>query len=479
MRTEKFKLKDISTVAAGNSAPAKDEFSTEGIPFIRAGSLAFLTNGESIEKCEKIDKGTASTNRLKLFPKHSILFAKSGMSAMMGRVYELPVDAYIVSHLAVIQPNPKYVNPSFLKYFLYHKPPFYLIRDQAYPSIKLSDIEEIDVDLPDIETQNKIVALLDKANSLLNKREQTIRILDEFLKANFLDMFGDPSSNQFNFPKGQIRDIVEEVKYGTSSPAEDNGNYPYLRMNNITYEGYWDFSSLKHINIKENDKEKYIVRKGDLLFNRTNSKELVGKTAVFTEDKEMAIAGYLIRVRTNEFANPWYLWGYLNSYHGKRTLSGMCKSIVGMANINAQEFQNIEILLPEISLQNKYAKIVEEVVNKKKKMEFFLSEFRKFNTGLLHRSFNNQVSLDIDFELEALLGKIDLQKKENDLSKIAGDIAYLQRLVDKLNAQEFTEKALYDKAKHVAFQLMTVKEEKRRVTQEYNEKTESIELALK
>lgn len=78
-----------------------------------------------------------------------------------------------------------------------------------------------------------------------------------------------------------------------------------------------------------------------------------------------------------------------------------------------------------------------------------------------------------------MIREIDLQKKENDLSRISGDIAYLQRLVDKLNAQEFVEKDLYDKAKHAAFQLMEVKAEKRQITQKYNEKTESIELALK
>jgi type I restriction enzyme S subunit len=100
--------------------------------------------------------------------------------------------------------------------------------------------------------------------------------------------------------------------------------------------------------------DKYTVKEGDLIFNRTNSKELVGKTAVFDLKKEMAIAGYLIRLRTNNLGNPYYISSYLNSKHGKKTLLGMCKSIVGMANINAQELQEIRIMIPPVNLQNQF-----------------------------------------------------------------------------------------------------------------------------
>ncbi|MFZ6009722.1 MAG: hypothetical protein ACOYXT_05180, partial [Bacteroidota bacterium] len=129
---------------------------------------------------------------------------------------------------------------------------------------------------------------------------------------------------------------------------------------NISYNGRMDYSDVKRIDIADPDRPKYLVRKGDLLFNRTNSRELVGKTGIVNHDSEMVIAGYLIRVRTNERANPWYVWGYLNSDHGKKTLFSMSKAIVGMANINAQEFQDIRVLIPPRSLQDNFAKIIQE-----------------------------------------------------------------------------------------------------------------------
>nr|WED69179.1 hypothetical protein PJ912_03420 [Pectobacterium colocasium] len=98
-------------------------------------------------------------------------------------------------------------------------------------------------------------------------------------------------------------------------------DYPILRMGNITYNGAIDVSDLKYITLNEKEKLKYLVAKGDLLFNRTNSKELVGKTAVYDRDEPVAIAGYLIRVRTNDKGNSYYLSGYLNSSHGKKNLA--------------------------------------------------------------------------------------------------------------------------------------------------------------
>ena len=167
-------------------------------------------------------------------------------------------------------------------------------------------------------------------------------------------MFGSQLENPYNFEKGIIKDVVSDVKYGTSSPANDNGIYPYLRMGNITYDGQLDLTNLKYITIDDKELDKYIVKKGDILFNRTNSKELVGKTCVFNLDEPMIIAGYIIRVRTNNRVIPEYLSAVLNSKYGKQTLFDMCKSIVGQANINAQELQKIKLLVPPIEIQLKY-----------------------------------------------------------------------------------------------------------------------------
>lgn len=111
--------------------------------------------------------------------------------------------------------------------------------------------------------------------------------------------------------------------------------------------GGWNFSSLKYIDLEEKELEKYLVHKGEILFNRTYSKELVGKTAVYRENEAMAYSGYLIKVKQGEKANSEFAYAYLNSKYGKE----YCR----YANINAEELKSIKIYLPPMQLQNEFA----------------------------------------------------------------------------------------------------------------------------
>ncbi|MES9818707.1 MAG: restriction endonuclease subunit S [Candidatus Thiodiazotropha sp.] len=316
-------LSEVCDITAGQSAPQdSDAFGPEGHPFIRAGSLNALTNGGSENDCEHLTEKKAQQYRMRLFPKDTIVFAKSGMSAKIGRVYRLKAPAYIVSHLAAVTPG-KDVDPSYLQRWFERNPPSRLIPNEAYPSIRTSEIGALKIELPKKSEQKRIAAILDKADAIRRKRQQAIQLADEFLRSVFLDMFGDPGTNPNNWPMGTIRELAADVRYGSSSKAGAKGKFPILRMNNITYTGSWNFDDLKYINLSEKDQAKYLVHQGELLFNRTNSKELVGKTAVYRETSPMAFAGYLIRVRTNELANPEYISAYLNSRHGKLTLESM------------------------------------------------------------------------------------------------------------------------------------------------------------
>ncbi len=297
----------------------------------------------------------------------------------------------------------------------------------AQPNISANAIEEITIPLPSLPDQIRIAEILTQAENLITQRKESILLMDELLKSTFLEMFGDPTTNQKQFPKATIRDLVIEVKYGTSKPAEDEGIFPYLRMNNITYDGYMDYSNLKYINLEKKDEAKYVVKKGDILFNRTNSKELVGKAGVYNEISEMVIAGYLIRIRTNERANPYFIWGYLNSIHGKKTLFNMCKSIVGMANINAQELQDIKILIPTLDLQNKYEILVEKVETLKKDYQASLKELENMYGVLSQNFFKYELQIDKkksdeitkelnseDFNVEKYIKEMEASKNNTD-----------------------------------------------------------------
>lgn len=210
----------------------------------------------------------------------------------------------------------------------------------------------------------------------------------------------------------KIGDIVTEVKYGTSKPAVDGGKYPYLRMNNLTYDGHLDLTDLKRIDILDNEIEKCIVRKGDVLFNRTNSIELVGKTCVFDEDEDMVIAGYIIRVRLKPVLLPIVLSNFMNTDALKKKLRNMAKGAVNQANINAQELQAINIYLPPIALQKQFATFV-EVTDKSK----FCGK------SSAEKGENAEKSTDVE--------KMDNKRKENTMNEEKEYNEFMAKMVQK------------------------------------------------
>lgn len=212
----------------------------------------------------------------------------------------------------------------------------------------------------DENRQQEIVDRLNQISELIEKRQEQLVQLSELVKSRFVELFGVYPLNPKRWETATIRDIVTDVRYGSSRPAVDGGKYPYLRMNNITYGGELDLTDTKRIDIPDNELDKCTVRRGDVLFNRTNSKELVGKTCVYNRDEMMVLAGFVIRVRVTERILPEFLSAFLNTDFSKRMLLGMCKAAIGQANINAQEMQDIGIYLPPTELQRQFVQFKEQ-----------------------------------------------------------------------------------------------------------------------
>lgn len=227
--------------------------------------------------------------------------------------------------------------------------------------ITKKDFDNVVIPYPDLDYQKEISYRLTSLKGIIEKYQEQLELLDELIKARFVEMFGNPIENQKSWQVVKIRDIVTDVRYGTSKPAVEGGKYPYLRMNNLTVDGGLDLSDLKYIDIPENEIEKCVVRKGDILFNRTNSVDLIGKTAVFNLLEDMVVAGYIIRIRLNDQILPDVFSQYMNLEAMKKVLRGMAKGAVNQANINAQELQSIKVYIPNMELQKQYVEFKEEI----------------------------------------------------------------------------------------------------------------------
>ena len=247
-------------------------------------------------------------------------------------------------------------NPRFVYYNILAKP----IENQGYAR-HFKFLKEIQFTEKTLSVQTNIVTVLDTIQSAIDNKKQQLALLDEAVKSRFIEMFGEPVQNPMGWKKTELGNLYKEVRYGTSKPASENGKYTYLRMNNITYEGELDLTNIKSIDISEDELPKCSVRKGDVLFNRTNSIELCGKTCLYKLDETMVIAGYIIRVRVSEKLNPQYVSTFFNTKSIKKLLREMAKGAVNQANINAREMQSIQIPVPPISLQNEYESFVQQI----------------------------------------------------------------------------------------------------------------------
>jgi type I restriction enzyme, S subunit len=250
--------------------------------------------------------------------------------------------------------------------------------------------ETIIPDFP-IAQQKHIAAILDQAEALRSLRRQSIGQLDALARSVFLEMFGDPATNPKGWEIVTIRDLLESASYGTSEKSGTEGAFPVLRMNNLTYSGEMNFTDLKFMDLKPTEEERYLVRQGDVLFNRTNSAELVGKTAIYRSSEKMAYAGYLVRLRVNQSNHPEFISNFLNSSYAKRMLRGMCKSIIGMANINANEVQNMRISKPPLALQQEFADRIQAIEALKAQHRESLAKMDTLFNSLQHRAFRGEL----------------------------------------------------------------------------------------
>lgn len=252
-------------------------------------------------------------------------------------------------------------------------------------------LKKVAVPVPPLPEQRRIARALDQAFRIRDQHTEYSAKLSSLFEAAFVDIFGDPFTNPRRFGNGRIGDIVAATNYGSSQKAGPTGHYPILRMGNVTEDGRIDLSDLKYVDLPDEHAARYLVQNGDILFNRTNSAELVGKTAVFRGPEPMAYAGYLIRIRMANGRRPDYLAGFLNSGYGKAVLRHMAKSIIGMANINAQELRSIRLPLPPADLELQFEKAIVAVRHHEARLRLRFQRLDALFASLQDRAFKGDL----------------------------------------------------------------------------------------
>lgn len=380
------KLKNIADVISGGTAPKDNEFSSDGIPFIRVSNLDFLINGGNETSLPKVDEETAKKKKYKLITKGTIVFAKSGMSSMKNRVYELRHDAYIVNHLAGIMFRDTQLSP-YMKYWLENFKPSRLIVDEAYPSIRLSDVKEISINLPPLQTQKKIVGVLDKAQELIALRKKQIELLDELIQSIFYDMFGDPVTNPKGWKKIKLENLCDIYRGGSPRPIMDflGGSVPWIKIGDATKGDDIYLSSTKEHIIEEGVKKSRLVKKGSLIF--ANCGVSLGFARI-TKFDGCIHDGWLSFENINDSIDKVFLLKLLNCYteYFRRIAPDGTQP-----NLNTKIMKAFEVIVPPFGLQESYRKKINSIVHQKHLMQQSLTEMENNFNSLMQRAFKGKL----------------------------------------------------------------------------------------
>ena len=323
-----------------NAAYKKAHFEglAEGYPFIATKDISFYgqvdyENGVKIPFNTKYKKAHSG----------SVLICAEGGSA--GRkIARVNQSICFGNKLFCLKPKDDCIEQDYLYYYLMSDS----FQEQFKESItgviggvSSTKIKAFSISFPDVDEQRKIVERLNAAFYNIDEMQKNAEIALEEARAILSQVVSESLTPTKGWKEKTIGNLSKDIKYGTSKPASEDGKFTYLRMNNITSDGHLTLKDTKAITLEGSEYEKAVVRRGDIIFNRTNSSEHVGKSCLFDEDEEMIIAGYLIRVRLKEEVIPEYLSYYLNCSATKAVLRTLAIGALHQANITASSLKTV------------------------------------------------------------------------------------------------------------------------------------------
>lgn len=387
------RLGEVAEVSAGNTAPQKSKYFENGIyPFYRTadvGRVHLSDNLTEVKDCLTDD----GIKGLRLFKKRTILFPKSGASTFLNHRVIMGIDGYVSSHLAAIASSEKIIS-KFLYFYLSIVDAKWLTADQAYPSLKTSDINKIQIPLPPLPTQHKIVEILEEADNLRKLRRQADEKMKDLIPSLFVQMFGDPATNPKKWSMGELGNLINFTQLGlTRSTAEQGFNKPYyyVKMDNIQ-SGTIDLEQLVKVDASVKEVEEYSLKKYDFLFNTRNTKELVGKTGIFLSDKgEVLFNNNIMRIRFKK-AHPIFINYFFQTQYLKQQQNNIIVGTTSVFAIYYKDLAKTKIPLPPLPLQQEFARLVEDVEAEKARQAESGKKIDELFNSLMHRAFIGELA---------------------------------------------------------------------------------------
>lgn len=376
----------------------KSDWKTKGIPFYRAREII------------KLAKNGFVNNDLFISEKLFEEFTKEKGSPQEGDIVVSAVGTLGVSYLVkktdkfyfkdasvLWFENFKDVNSRYVDYLflseLIKKQVMYKSMGATVGTLTITRAKNIKIPFPPLPEQYRIVKIVDEIFADIAEAEKNA----EKNLQNSKKLFESYLQSIFTNPEYEIKSLGElckNVEYGSSSKSKSLGKIPVLRMGNIQNSRF-DWNNLVYSdNIEEN--KKYLLKYNDVLFNRTNSPELVGKTAIYKGERPAIFAGYLIRInRKEDLLDADYLNYFLNSEIARNYGKTVVISSVNQANINGTKLKTYPIPVPSLSEQKSNVAKLDALSAETKKLEAIykqkLANLEELKKSVLKKAFAGEL----------------------------------------------------------------------------------------
>ncbi len=351
-------------------------------------------------RLKESEKASLSTDKAEgyLLEEGDMLFARSGSP---GRTYLHRYDekkycygGYSIKHELVSEDlNHEYLS-QYTKSQKYWDWIERIARTGAQANINSGEYASLLVPLPELPEQRKIATVLYTVDQAIQKTEEILEQTHVVKNGLMQDVFHGRHNDFEDYqptPVGEIPshwsvasigDVVHTAQYGISESMSEEGQYPIFRMNNIE-NGYMVDKPLKYIDLDDERFQKYRVKEGDILFNRTNSLELVGKTGIYELEGDHVFASYLVRLQTNDKADSYYLNYYMNSSEAQNRMMDFATKGVSQANINANSIQQVKLPLPPIEEQKEITERINSIDSQIEISQQYKSQLKSLKLGLM------------------------------------------------------------------------------------------------
>lgn len=484
---EKILLKTIAKQVRGVSYKPNElgKENIEGfIPLLRAGNIGSSTVS-NLGDLVFVSKKNVSKQQY-LQEGDILIAASSGSIDIVGKSTYIDESENFTfgAFCKVIRPNKDLVNPKYVSYYFqtnyYRKKISTLAQGANINNLKNEHLDNLEIPIPNRESQNKIVAILDKTKAILNKREETIAKYDELLRAIFLDTFGNPMERPNQWKLDAVDRCLINLSSGTSYGGENNKSLDddelgVLKISAVT-KGFFNADEFKAV--KKNVIKSQIIhpKKGDLLFSRANTLELVGATCIVDRDyDDLFLPDKIWKVETDEsIIKKIYLNYVLQNKDLRKTFLSIATGSSGsMLNISMEKFRNIIIPYPPIELQEKFEKAYLKYTGLKEVLKKSHQHISDLFASISQLAFKGELDFNTAVDLELLLENDYVFFKKN--SNPEAIRLLLERLdKDELNDNKFFEQRLYDKAKEFVFKLL----QENKIKQIFDENSKRVKLTI-